>query len=175
MKTLKGDPIFPLRIRPTQSDWTKKGNPKVWSPSFGAFRPGDRIHAACDLLVPEDTQVVAVADGTVIDKCDKYFRNLWAVTVMHDGFIVLYGEVNPANGVEVNQTVLKGNTIAYVGNQKTPQLHFELYLNEDNKPRQPLLSKDALRLPHTYCRALNPEDSTPYLQEWLSNLVPAAD
>jgi murein DD-endopeptidase MepM/ murein hydrolase activator NlpD len=175
MKPLKGDSRFPLRVKPRLEDWKAQGNPKKRSSSFGSFRTSTRTHAGCDLHVAKDTDVVAVADGEVIKITPGFPGNSAAIQVQHDGFIALYGEVHPVKdkkgrpALVVGQTVLRGNTIAKVAAQgKESQLHFELYLNEDDGIRN-VLAKKGTRPP--FDRVLDPEDPTPYLRQWEEALL----
>jgi murein DD-endopeptidase MepM/ murein hydrolase activator NlpD len=173
METLKGEPRFPLRVKPRWNRWKHKGT----GTSFNASRGDGRLHAGCDLHVPQDTDVVAVADGEVIDILDKKFKNKTsALQVQHDGFIILYGEVFPVEddegnpGVVKGKPVFRGDTIAKVANQgNESQLHFELYLKKDNTPQNVLLPKGTRRPP--YDRKLKPRDPTPYLKQWENALT----
>src|ERR1035438_5940841 len=61
---------FPLKHRPKES---YKERPR----SFGGPRAGGkRKHAGCDLYAPAGTEVLAVADGTVIGSSDESGRGI---------------------------------------------------------------------------------------------------
>jgi murein DD-endopeptidase MepM/ murein hydrolase activator NlpD len=114
---------------------------------FGAKRKGGRLHAGCDLLAPEGTEIYAIADGKVKAHY-PFYSGTDAVEVEHTGgFIVRYGEISKlAPGVKVGSEVKRGQHIAYVGklNSGSSMLHFELYsgsesgklTNRRNKPYQ---------------------------------------
>ena len=106
---------------------------------FGADRPNGRKHAACDLLAPLDTPVLAVARGIILRSPYKFYRaknHVWtyALEVKHTkGYIVRYTEVaRCAEGIETGVSVEEGQTIAYVG--AALMLHFELYKGTEHGP-----------------------------------------
>ena len=106
---------------------------------FGADRPNGRKHAACDLLAPLDTPVLAVARGLILKSPYKFYRaknHVWtyALEVKHTkGYIVRYTEVDRcAEGIETGASVEEGQTIAYVG--AALMLHFELYKGTEHGP-----------------------------------------
>lgn len=197
MHQLKGDPIFPLKMKPwtngTGDDFRLPGKPSKKSPSFGSLRkllpdqiPDRRLHAACDLHVPDQTQVYAVADGFIHSRgylCDKFLGSTWAIQVNHDGFIVIYGEVIPdpdllskAEGISKTHRpveVKQGDVIAKVAYQgckgRESQLHFELYLNPSNADFIILRSGDK-----NYQRAITPENPTEYLVQWEAKISSTA-
>jgi len=130
----KGAPImsFPLPFVPKHTYHT--GGCR-----FGADRPNGRKHAACDLLAPLDTPVLAVARGLILRSPYKFYRaknHVWtyALEVKHTkGYIVRYTEVaRCAEGIETGVSVEEGQTIAYVG--AALMLHFELYKGTEHGP-----------------------------------------
>lgn len=163
MKDLKGDPVFPLKIKPWL-DWSRPADAKDPSKRyFMAPRSKGRQHAGCDLMVPHGSEVLAVANGTVAMIVRNFLGSTDAIQVNHDGFIVIYGEVVPAQGLSAGDPVTRNNPIATVANQgRESQLHFELYLNESNG------KVIVLRGGPPFNRALLPEDPAPYLLAWQS-------
>ncbi|MFO1349378.1 MAG: M23 family metallopeptidase [Gammaproteobacteria bacterium] len=169
---LNGNPIFPLKVVP--QDWTAAKR------FFGAERPkrdkdnnviGTRTHAGCDLMVKATTEVVAVADGAVF-AIDPFLFGMKMIQVNHDGFIAVYGEVVPSDGLKPGQPVKQGDTIATVANQGSEsQLHFELYITGEK--RRVLLPSGAMPQDvklKPYNRALLPTDPNPYLRQWVKAL-----
>src|SRR5262249_25825562 len=67
---------FPLASRPSV-DYHTGGR------YFGAPRDGGRYHAACDLIAPPGTHVLAVADGTITAGPYSFFENTYAIEVTH--------------------------------------------------------------------------------------------
>jgi murein DD-endopeptidase MepM/ murein hydrolase activator NlpD len=130
----KGAPImsFPLPFVPKHTYHT--GGCR-----FGADRPNGRKHAACDLLAPLDTPVLAVARGIILRGPYKFYKaksGVWtyAIEVKHTkGYIVRYTEVGElAEGIKTGASVEEGQTIAYVG--AALMLHFELYKGTEHGP-----------------------------------------
>lgn len=129
---------FPLRQRPAESYHER---PR----SFGAPRiasaGGLRSHAGCDLYAAKGTEILACADGTIVDWEAEYYRPnpeaayVGAVTVWHpelgDSHKIRYGEVDRiAEGLRVGSKVTAGQVIAYVGQvagMVNAMLHFEAY------------------------------------------------
>lgn len=184
----RGTGVFPLPIIPTVP-WhnvpTSKGT------HFGAPRGGGYpTHGACDLLAPLGTEVLAVADGTVWYEGWYYEskktrkvngvevvvcrRQLHALTVVHDDFIALYGEIAPGALVTAGKPVTAGQKIAVVGANcdGDPMLHFEMFADT---ARRDNLSANAtgtyLHVPvRAYSRRSDLLDPTPYLDEWAADL-----
>jgi murein DD-endopeptidase MepM/ murein hydrolase activator NlpD len=133
-------PTFPLPFRPKE-DYHPSGKHKRY---YGAKRDG-RLHAACDLIAPEDTQIYAVEDGMVVRFSDKkFYHNTGAVEFkLKSGHIVRYCEIKGlASGVHVGNTLKEGDPIALVGKMyHDSMLHFEMYegtahgrLTNDSQP-----------------------------------------
>jgi murein DD-endopeptidase MepM/ murein hydrolase activator NlpD len=129
--------------------WQGLGDGKHRSTQFMAWRSGDRLHAACDLMVPRGTAILAVCKGTVMSYVNGFKdprdnppdRLDAALTIRHEpegrpAFIVRYGEVEPkgTHGIDWSKgkTVEAGRVIAEVGRHR--QLHFELYADGKSKP-----------------------------------------
>jgi murein DD-endopeptidase MepM/ murein hydrolase activator NlpD len=123
---------FPLRKRPQLSyHFPPDGKHKRY---FGAPRKDKsghyRAHAACDLIAPVGTEVLAVDDGTIVNFA-YFYHDTNYVTVRHgNGLVVRYGEISTmASGLKIGATVTRGQVIAYVGllSGGSHMLHFEVY------------------------------------------------
>jgi hypothetical protein len=119
------DFIFPLRKKPAKP-YTTDGR------GYGAPRPGGRKHAACDLLAPKGTEILAMADGEVIRGPTYFYSGTYALEVEHDnGMVVRYGEISQLvpSGIKVGTSVSRGQVIAYVGQLQSgsSMLHLEMY------------------------------------------------
>lgn len=89
-------------------------------------------HCGIDIEAPEDTQVVAVAEGTVtaVYKDDRYGTS---VEITHSGDIkTIYSNLSTAEMVEVGDVVTQGQIIGGVGSTglfeslEPAHLHFEM-------------------------------------------------
>lgn len=99
---------------------------------FGARREGGRrMHAGCDLIAPQGTEVLAIEDGTVYAVSTHFYHGTGCIALKHSaGYIARYCEVEPASieGVKVGQKFRAGDIIAHVGKMySSAMLHFELY------------------------------------------------
>lgn len=122
--------IFPLRKRP-DADYHSGGR------QFGAWRSGGtRKHAGCDLIAPKGTEILAMADGQVIQSPYHFYKGTYALEVKHDnGMVVRYGEISKIlpRGIMSGARVSQGQVIAYVGEMtfsdgsKSSMLHLEMY------------------------------------------------
>ena len=117
--------LFPLRKRPAYS--YKDGGRE-----FGAYRTESRLHAGCDLLAPEGTEVLAIDNGIVIQGPYKFYDVVYALEVKHDsGIVVRYGEIlqSVPRGISAGARVSRGQVIGYVGlmTSGSSMLHFEMY------------------------------------------------
>ena len=117
--------LFPLRKRPASSY-------KDGSREFGAYRHVHRLHAGCDLLAPEGTEVLAIDNGTVIQGPYPFFDVVYAIEVQHDsGIVVRYTEIQQTlpQGISAGARVSRGQVIGYVGlmTSGSSMLHFEMY------------------------------------------------
>lgn len=99
------------------------------------------VHNGIDIASPRDTQVKAVADGTVtkVYKDDRYGIT---IEITHaDGLISSYGNLSTDSLVEAGDVVKKGQVISGVGASALfetldeSHLHFELL--QDGKPINP--------------------------------------
>lgn len=131
-------PTFPLPVVPKQ-DFRTGGL------AFGNNR-GGLEHAACDLVAPAGTPVLAVADGVIWYGPSKFFDSkpdasgvrisTFELTVIHSDFIARYGEIGQmlASGVKPGATVKEGQQIASVGKQVgDTMLHFEMFSDVQSK------------------------------------------
>lgn len=120
------DFVFPLRKRP-EHDYRTGGR------RFGASRSsGSRLHAGCDLIAPQGTEILAMADGVVVRGPYDFYGGTSALEVRHgDGKIARYGEISkivPA-GIGPAAAVTQGQVLAKVGllDSGSSMLHLELY------------------------------------------------
>jgi murein DD-endopeptidase MepM/ murein hydrolase activator NlpD len=133
---------------------------------FGANRDDGRKHAGCDLLFPEGTWILAVADGIVVRPAYSFYEGTDALEVLHGDIIVRYGELKSGSFVG-GTTVKKGQKICKVGKlakKKKSMLHIEVY---KATARGQMLSV-MTRLP--YKRHKDLLDPTPFLDLWVKNL-----
>jgi len=118
--------IFPLLRRPTLDFESGARN-------FGARRnKGKRKHAGCDLKMPPDTPILAMADGEVTLGPYNFYSGTCALEVKHeDGKVVRYGEIRKRvpDGIYPGAKVKRGQVIAFVGklNSGDSMLHLEMY------------------------------------------------
>ena len=108
---------------------------------WGAQRRFD-IHTGVDLFCPEGEPVYAVEDGEVTTVCYftgpevdmPWWNTTMAVAVEGYNGVILYGEIEPANGITPGSSVKEGDLIGHViqvlkkdkGKPRT-MLHIELY------------------------------------------------
>lgn len=145
--------------------------------SWGSRRSGGRGHKGTDILSPQGTEVLAVADGVVTDfgfqHLSGYFIRLdhgegWTTTYMHlnndtlgtdDGQGGIWAAVHPT--IAVGTEVIAGDVIGYVGDSGNaentqPHTHFEVKKDGDKINPYPFL-KDA----HDRERRLGPTGLRP--------------
>jgi len=111
---------------------------------FGNPRQRGRVHAGCDLYVPEGTAVMAVADGVIRSDLSAFYEGTASIVVDHVFFTIRYGELsfeppikdgvysNPSSGA-----VKEGRVLGYVKRTKAylpPMLHFEMYAGTAGGP-----------------------------------------
>jgi murein DD-endopeptidase MepM/ murein hydrolase activator NlpD len=130
---------------------------------FGARRDeGKRKHAGCDLYAKAETPVIAMANGVVYRDLYHFYDVVWAVTVLHEIYTVVYGELEAGSfpvGLRKGTEIKAGQFIGTVGKMKKwpqPMLHLEMYKDHYSES---LL--DRKRSP--YCCRVDPVDSTPFL------------
>lgn len=123
---------FPLRKKP-ELDYHKPQPSTKHYRWYGAPRSGGtRKHAGCDLIAPKGTEILAMADGRVIQSPYYFYSGTYALEVKHDnGMVVRYGEIAQTlpNGIGSGSRVSRGQVIAYVGrlNSGSSMLHLEMY------------------------------------------------
>src|SRR5690349_16031778 len=118
------DFIFPLRQRPSL-DYHSGGR------QFGADRTGGRKHAACDLIAPQGTDILAMADGEVLRGPYDFYSGTCALEVKHrNGMLARYGESSKIVPVttKVGGVVSQGQVLARVGrlDSGSSMLHLEM-------------------------------------------------
>ncbi|MBE8725823.1 glycoside hydrolase family protein [Flavobacterium hungaricum] len=151
----KPEIIFPLLEKPINDTNEKWGENYNWTAddgrnqaTFDSYRENrTRKHAARDLYTEPETEVIAIADGKVLET--RYFyAGTDQVTVLHklkDGrkFIARYGELKP-NSVEVKAgDVIKQKTVigktgklrgkSVITGQDIYMLHFEIFSAEEDE------------------------------------------
>jgi murein DD-endopeptidase MepM/ murein hydrolase activator NlpD len=158
--------VFPLPMRP-QQNYHRGGI---------AFRGrsksrGDRIHAACDLVVPAGTPVYAVEGGVVLKVPKKSFHlGTYTITVQHGTFQVRYCELAEKRMFKEGETVLEGDKLGTVGRNSNggAMLHFEMYRGSvAGYFSQPWNSTKYLYVPPgNFQRRKDLLDPTPHLDRW---------
>jgi hypothetical protein len=117
---------FPLPFVPALS--YKGGN------GFGASREKVRAglkHAANDLAARKGTPVLAMDWGIVLSDAKPFFRGTYALEIRHPDFIARYCEIDRKVEVGMNDIVLEGQVIGYVGDQPgDDMLHIEFFTGE---------------------------------------------
>ncbi len=110
---------------------------------------GQRLHAGIDVAVEIGTELLAAADGLVIEKSYNH-RSGWNLKIRHDERVVSYYAHNEDIFVDVGDSVARGQRIATVGfggNATLPHLHFGVFV--DGTPVDPMT-----RLPTAAARPL---------------------
>ena len=124
--------IFPLRKKP-ELDYHTGGR------KFGADRTGGRKHAGCDLIAPQGTEILAMANGEIIRGPYYFYEGTYALEIRHaNGMIVRYGEISQKVpiGIKEGTRVSQGQVIARVGrlNSGSHMLHLEMYKGAEQGP-----------------------------------------
>ena len=143
-----------------------RGGYKSGGRQFGAGRSKGRKHAGCDLLFPKGTPVLAVADGTILQRAYPFYDGTDALEVLHGNIIVRYGEILRRSAI-TGTTVRKGQAICKVGQLDTSgysMLHIELY---KASARGQSLTDGSNRPFKRHGALLDP---TPFLDLWSRNL-----
>ncbi len=108
--------------------------------TFNDARSEGRVHDAIDIMSPCGTPIVAAADGLIV----KFFESVRGGTTIYerstdDKTIYYYAHLQRyTDGLAENQTVRRGQTIAYVGDTGNAgpgncHLHFAIWLTTDPK------------------------------------------
>jgi murein DD-endopeptidase MepM/ murein hydrolase activator NlpD len=114
--------------------------PEQLRDTFADARSEGRVHDAIDIMSPCGTTVVAATDGTVV----KLFQSVRGGTTIYerspdDKTIYYYAHLKAyADGLAENQSIRRGQTIAYVGDTGNAgpgncHLHFAIWLITDPK------------------------------------------
>lgn len=146
--------IFPLRQKPN-IDYRND------SRGFSAGRNGGtRKHAGCDLIAAKGTEILAMADGQVIQSPYYFYSGTYALEVKHDnGMVVRYCEISQTlpRGIKSGARVSCGQVIAYVGrlDSGSSMLHLEMYQGTKSGP--------LTQTGNIYKRRSDLVDPTPYL------------
>ena len=102
------------------------------------------FHQGLDIKTRAGVPVIAAADGTVVHVGKKgYLGNTIELTHEESGYKTLYAHLQDyAEGLKVNQEVLRGQIIGYVGNtgrSTGAHLHYGIYDIEKEKWMNPIL------------------------------------
>jgi murein DD-endopeptidase MepM/ murein hydrolase activator NlpD len=130
-------------------------------------------HAACDLIAPPGTPVLAVGDGFVRDAPYPFYPTegpqiTYAFSIQHRGFVARYCEIARKVEVKVGDFVLDGQVIAYVGDQPGhDMLHLELFDGTEFGE----LSTPRILANAPFFRRSDVMDPTPYLDLWRHSAV----
>lgn len=130
---------------PVRPGWEIRRRP--WKHiGFASRRGGGRLHAACDLVCPDGTDVRAICGGELLHY-RGFYDDTWQVQVLHrcEGmeFIARYGEVRGLHrrGIRPPNNITAGSVIAQVGTLRKPDgtthgsmLHLELYATIARSP-----------------------------------------
>lgn len=135
----EGNPRSASRLSPASSP-IPEGLPSAGWVSQGFSEASGKMHSGIDLVVPEGTDVLSTAFGTVtFAGQDSVYGNM--VVVRHnDSVETIYGH-NRELLVQVGDTIFAGQRIALSGNtgiSSAPHLHYELRVH--GKAVNPLTS-----------------------------------
>ncbi|HEX4949805.1 MAG TPA: M23 family metallopeptidase, partial [Blastocatellia bacterium] len=114
--------------------------PEQLRDTFSETRSQGRIHEAIDILAPQDTKVVAAADGTIARLFTSEKGGLTIYQLSADQRLVFYyAHLNRyAEHLTEKQSVRQGDLLGYVGDTGNAQpgnyhLHFAMWEVEDPK------------------------------------------
>ena len=170
--------MFPLPYVPTLDYRGSRG----WNADRAAVAkklkiPGGVLkHAACDLIAPPGTPVLAVAAGFVREAPYPFYplegsQITYAFSIQHRGFVARYCEINRKAEVKVGDYVLAGQVIAYIGDQPGEpgydMLHLELY----DGTAYGDLSTPKVLANAPFFRRKDVMDPTPFLDGWRHTAV----
>ncbi|MBW8368239.1 MAG: M23 family metallopeptidase [Arenimonas sp.] len=109
--------------------------PAQLSDTFTDARSEGRVHDAIDILAPNGTPVLAVADGTVEKLFDSVRGGLTVYQFEPSGrYCYYYAHLDRyAEGLAEKKTIKRGEVIGYVGSTgnaspEAPHLHFEIHV-----------------------------------------------
>jgi murein DD-endopeptidase MepM/ murein hydrolase activator NlpD len=167
--------MFPIPFIPALS----YRGPRGWNADRSAVAkqlkiPGGVLkHAACDLIAPPGTPVLAVGSGFVRDSPYPFYPTegpqiTYAFSIQHRGFIARYCEIARKVEVKVGDYVHEGQVIAYVGDQPGhDMLHLELFDGTEFGD----LSTPRVLANAPFFRRKDVIDPTPYLDHWAPTAV----
>jgi murein DD-endopeptidase MepM/ murein hydrolase activator NlpD len=104
--------------------------------NFGDSRSGGRAHEGVDIMATLGQEVYAVVDGTLTSQAaidSPLSGNAWGLTAALDGTYYFFAHLSGfADGLQVGDTVTRGQLIGYVGDTGNPgtgnyHLHFEIH------------------------------------------------
>jgi hypothetical protein len=129
------------------------------------------FHAGIDLATKAGTPVLAAANGTVI-YAGRESDGAVVVKIRHDdGYVTLYGHLNPDLAVKAGDRVGRGQEIGTegsTGRSTGPHLHFALF-NKAGKAVDPTQYLKSGRLPDTLTLASPSSASDPGSTTWDSS------
>lgn len=103
--------------------------------TFTDARSEGRVHDAIDILAPNGTPVLAVADGTIEKLFDSVRGGLTVYQFEQSGrYCYYYAHLDRyADGLAEKKTIKRGEVIGYVGSTgnaspDAPHLHFEIHV-----------------------------------------------
>lgn len=135
--------IFPLKVKPLNDkglsyDWTIK-NPTDKNATQAVYgwnrNGGKRKYAARDLYTNPLIEVIAIADGKVLEQ-KEFYEGTYQVTVLHETskygkFIIRYGELDKNSILVKSGDIIKqGQVLGKTGKMngiKNYMLHFEYF------------------------------------------------
>jgi murein DD-endopeptidase MepM/ murein hydrolase activator NlpD len=87
------------------------------SDTFTASRSEGRVHNAIDIMAPQGTPVIAVADGEIVKFHDSVPGGITIYQISSDGkYFFYYAHLQRrADGIAEKQFVPRGSTLGYVG------------------------------------------------------------
>ena len=107
--------------------------------TWGAARSSGRRHEGIDIMAAKNTKVLSATDGVVVDTRDNALGGKVVWIVGPAGSYHYYAHLNKhKSGLDVGDTVDKGDIIGYVGNTGnarggSPHLHYGIYLSGKGK------------------------------------------
>lgn len=104
--------------------------PGALADTWGAARSGGRSHQGIDIMAPEGTPVLAVADGKLVRFFDSERGGISIYQFdENEEFVFYYAHLSGRANVREGQEVRQGDVIGFVGqtgNAPVPHLHFEI-------------------------------------------------
>jgi murein DD-endopeptidase MepM/ murein hydrolase activator NlpD len=114
--------------------------PEALSDTFKDSRDGGRVHDAIDIMAPQGTPVLAVADGEIARFFDSERGGITIYQYSHDKKLIYYYAhlQRRADNLQEKQFVKQGTVIGYVGDTGNSgagnfHLHFAIWTIDDPK------------------------------------------